>query len=609
MIAHRRNIAEQSIRHPAGLDPGPALGAILCLILATTGVGESRADANTAPTNVIAIDLTGNDSSFTHTASQRADQVISYSISMSGGGTYLIVIDQGGLDLVVTIEDPTGTARTFNSPLLRDEQETILLEDSSPGRYELSLSSTEHTGAVSNHTFEIRRVGIETESDAESVVGWRLLTAGAEANAKNNRTGWENAISAYRAAAQVWEQLADQHQQARALYSEASIEYWQLMNWDRSASLAAAAAALYKRIGVPGLHANAIHLEAAAIIEKANEIEKSPSSGIAPEAEIIFSTADQLFKAARTEQLELGNTYETALSTNNLGLMHYYMGEWSIARNFFDEAAAMFREQNEWSGELMPLSNLAVIDWEQGYLRRAVDTFQRLLEIIPPGKFQRYRADILDNLAGAQLTFGNINQALQAFSKALSIHEEINNLKGQGRSLSGIGITYYSIGEFDLARDYLTRALPIRTAANDGRGQASVLRYLGNIESYEHRYAEALQYHNEALPLATSPADRAKVQILIGYDLAGLGQFEESIGLLKRARDAVTEANHPPLLAESRQALGRSLAHAGQPDEAIDELTHALEFYEQYGLEMPVRQDSKRWCPWCRPLEIPTACC
>ncbi len=146
MIALRRNIAERSIRHPAGLDPGPALGAILCLILATTGVVESRAAASTAPTDVTEIDLPGYNSSFTHTASQRADQVISYSIAMSGGGTYLIVIDQGGLDLVVTIEGPTGTARTFNSPLLRDEQETILLEDSSPGRYELSLSSTEHTG-------------------------------------------------------------------------------------------------------------------------------------------------------------------------------------------------------------------------------------------------------------------------------------------------------------------------------------------------------------------------------------------------------------------------------------------------------------------------------
>jgi len=516
-----------------------------------------------------------------HVSEQRADITAAFEFSAAEGESYLIDVQQNGLDLNVVLRSPDGEIRRFNSPLLRDDRETILLEDATAGLYGIELSSREFTNATASPVIEVIRV----DSKLDARIAWQLMTTAAAHAAIASQAAWEKAIVAYEQAADYWRKAGNSRELARSLYAIAAIEYWQMFDWDRSASFAGEAAVLYKESGSKGLSVNATHLQAAALVEKATQVKDSVSDTGTNGAEDIFAEALALFDHALTTQLELNEAYDAAQTTNNIGYLYHYKGDWDKAREYYKLAASRFRQLDEQSGELNPLANLGVLDWEEGDLIAAIETFQRVLAILPPDKWRPYRADTLDNLAGAYLSLGNFNEALQEFSEAFRIHEQIEDIKGQGRSLAGIGTTYYSIGETQLAQEYLERALAVRQEANDGRGEAAVLRYLGNIYRLQGDHTKALESHQAAMSLATSPFDKSRAGTLIGKDLSAAGKADEALDLLDNAM-AMADAAHSPLArAQALQASADALLASGDTTLAIDRAEKALEILEPLALE------------------------
>jgi len=471
----------------------------------------------------------------------------------------LIEVDQGGLDLVVAIRTPDGLSESYNSPLLRDESELVLLDTDMGGKFTITLLSSEYTGAVAKITIQASEITRSSNAGRERLAALRLISLGSMANHQGNLEGWNSALEAYEQANVHLRKAGESRYLARSLFSIATIEYWQMLNWDHASELAAEAAKIYTDSGQERLAANAIHLQAASIIEKANEVEKSVSGGLAPESTVLFDEALKLFNRALDTQKRLENPRETAQITNNIGLTYYYMGDWDAAAPYFHDAAGQFQSLREWGLELLSLTNVAVIDFEKGHLIKAIDSFKRILEISPPDKREQYRADALDNLGASLLAIGRFDEALQSFSQALAIHEQINDLKGQGRSLAGVGITYFSIGEQELALEFLETALIARQKANDGRGQVSVLNFIGNLHRQNGDYSRALKAHSEAQRLVTAPIDKARGQVYLARDLAGAGKADEALEILETAKGIARDSNNQKLLAD----IVRNLPNTG----------------------------------------------
>jgi CHAT domain-containing protein len=514
----------------------------------------------------------------------RADQSLSFVFTAKANKFYLIVIDQGGLDLEVTAATPDSDSVSFNSPLLRDESELLVLEPGKDGECAIKLFSDEYTGAVAKTVVQISEINPKNEVEHERLAGLRLISEASRANHQSNLEGWNSALGAYQQATVHFQNSGDRRNLARSLFSIATIEYWQMSRWARSADLAAMSAKLYREMDHQHLAANAVQLQAAALVEKALEVEKSEAMGLAPEARVIFDQAFELFRQALETQEQLGNHYDAARIINNIGYTYHYMGELDTAAPYYKQAAGSFRKADQWQDELVSLNNLATIELEKANLVNAIESYQRLLEILPPGKLRRDRAQYLANLGAAQLALHHLTDALQSYSAALSLQRDIDDFNGQGYSLAGIGITYYSLGQQELALGYLETAFAAAQKANNGASQASVLKFIGIINRLAGDYSTALETHSNALRLATSPVDKAYIRLQISEDLVAVGKPEQALEMLAPVRVMVKESRNRKLLAHSKRVSGDAWLRMGQLQKSLLAFQEAADIYWSLGL-------------------------
>src|SRR5690606_17787021 len=93
----------------------------------------------------------------------RAGSRSEHVFAADGGESYAIELEQDGLDYVLIVEDPAGESHEYNSPLLRDERELVLLENAKPGDYRISVRSDEHSGAAASHSILISALGSDDD--------------------------------------------------------------------------------------------------------------------------------------------------------------------------------------------------------------------------------------------------------------------------------------------------------------------------------------------------------------------------------------------------------------------------------------------------------------
>lgn len=512
----------------------------------------------------------------TLSATQRADEAFAYVFEAAADKTYLLELEQDGLDFVLTVETRDGSKKTYSSPLRRDEREYVVLGPATAGtEYRITVSSDEFTGAKGTHSLRVSAL----DADGARFRALRSMTEGAFNALAGGSEGTERAIAAYEDARGIWAGLDDARMLAYTTFAVAMLEYWETKDREKSAELAGAAAEIYSTLVEPVVCANAMHLEAASLIEIAEESD-DPAS--------VYTRALDLFAQARDLQAAHGRNYERAHSINNMGLTYYYMGDWARAREYWQAAAPIFRNSDEWSGELFPLANIGVVDAEEGYLTTAAAALRRTLEIFPEGRNLRHRVDTLANLAGVERLLGNFDTALDRFTEALAVASELEDVYGEGWALFGLGETYLNMGDTDLAKHFLEQSLPKERAAGDSRGEAAVLRYLGIVEQLAGNDESALRHHRAALELATSPPDRALVLLLLSRDYSQLGRASEATEMAAQALAIAEESGSALLIADALEQSGRAELAGGDAVSAERLFEDALALYDE--TRMPAGQ-------------------
>lgn len=233
--------------------------------------------------------------------------------------------------------------------------------------------------------------------------------------------------------------------------------------------------------------------------------------------------------------------------------------------------------------QLEARTQLASAARENGHLSEALElaerTVQRLGETELAGTVEHVRA--LGVLIAIRCDSGELRDLRSIVRRMLDMAESLDSPSVLGRAHWVAFMSYSIIDDQEAAHHHVLRAHNMLATPNTSmqdwmrfcRAAAAALLRIGADAAELDRY---LGPARACVELVDTPAERSSLTLLeAGYQLK-FGDPALALELVKRVNDDLHGAD----VATARLTAGRALARLGRPEEAIDELRAAAQWYE-----------------------------
>ena len=188
-----------------------------------------------------------------------------------------------------------------------------------------------------------------------------------------------------------------------------------------------------------------------------------------------------------------------ANTLNSWGLALYYLGELSVAQDYFEQAIHIYFTLGEKQGELRSFYNIGLIHRDLGAYETARDYFEQAIDIGREIQDRQIVADALSNLGLTYCFLGDYMPARSYLGQSLGIREEIGSQVSEADSLSKLSIVFYYTGDYQTTRRYCELALTMLRGLGLDAEESHNLTYLGHalanlghLEKAEVVYRQAL---------------------------------------------------------------------------------------------------------------------
>ncbi|HVP54798.1 MAG TPA: tetratricopeptide repeat protein [Candidatus Eisenbacteria bacterium] len=399
-----------------------------------------------------------------------------------------------------------------------------------------------------------------------------------------------------------------------------------------------AKASIEQQIGAAYQNLNKLD-EALKNFKEALEIRKrlGLANGVASSLNMIATVQNKLgdssealanYKAALEGYQGIGDKRHTAIILMNLGSFYSDHAEYEDALKSTNDALTLFRDLGDEANQASCLNNLGSIRSYMENFQDALPYFQQAYQIREKLKLTDDMAESLHNLAETNVYLGQYETAVGQYLKALEIRRNSGDQNGIAINSSSLGALFTEQGKFDSALSALQESLKDFKATNDqtwlmveamgrygnalsevGRWdegqtyledavkqslqvkndvvQAQVLNYLGDSYFYRADYAAARQQYEHALQVAMKAKNRELITVS-KFNLAKLDVVQNrsavAIPVLKKLVEETETVGLKALSVQASIYLADALISAGKPQDAQQELDHALNRAEKLGL-------------------------
>ncbi|HUP00615.1 MAG TPA: CHAT domain-containing tetratricopeptide repeat protein [Gemmatimonadota bacterium] len=243
------------------------------------------------------------------------------------------------------------------------------------------------------------------------------------------------------------------------------------------------------------------------------------------------------------------DTPEYARVLTNIGRSHLYLGQYSEALSFYEEARAL------------------------------------------SGRFDDRHLEglVWDRLANLYERTGQYDRAWEANSKALAIAREIGLRQGESATLENLGILRKRAGDLASALEYLDQARRIQLADRDETGAGTTLNHIADIFRLQGDLAEALTTYHEALAIDRRAGQRGQAgtsRLGLSDVLLDLGEPTAALAQADTVLIVAEEIHHAELAAQAEQRRARALLALGEDDQALEALYAAVDRIERLRTEL-----------------------
>ena len=267
---------------------------------------------------------------------------------------------------------------------------------------------------------------------------------------------------------------------------------------------------------------------------------------------------------------------QKARTYNNIGIIHWYQGNYPVALQNHLTALGIRKEINDKMGIAASYNNIGLVFSDLGNYSAAIENYIAALPIHEEIKdkpsiaatyinigniyrnMERYsealknyndalqiNESLKDNKGVAYSIFsigtinddlGNNAEAMQNYKAALKIREEIGDNYGIAQCYNNIGLIYSHQKNYSLSLENLFASLKIKEDIGDNEGIAEAYNNIGNIYRFQKNYKKASQYLNKSLLLSNEIGSLENIK-LVYLSLATLdstqGNFNKSLEYYK----------------------------------------------------------------------------
>lgn len=573
----------QFSRIGACLSMARCLSFILLLAITGSVSAQNPAEEECVPSSDVFQVLTGS-MSVKRELSAKEKHV--YQVALTPGQYIHAVVDQKGIDVVVTLFDPNQSLLVKrDSPNSKFGPEKVSTVASLSGNYSIVVCGA---GGEPVGSYELKLDGPRAPTagkDDRRVVAELAYFHAVKTLNQGGQNAVEEAIEYYGAAATIWSEVGDPNEEGYALINIGEL-YRGLKQFKESES----------------------NLDTALLrLRTANDL-----SGQAYALNSIGATYRDLgpdgrkglerYQEAIVLRQRMGDRWGEAQSRNNLGLLYSNLGLNAEAFNHLNLAYALWRELRARGQEMNTLNNIGRTNLHTGNLMEAHAQFQEVLnycaEMGGPCRLEPYarnslgviydtwgqpneavnqynqaltlfrqsRIDIgdqqattLDNLGLLLVGLEDVPAALEKFNEALALRLQWKNPGMEALTRSNLGLAYVMLGRFPLAFEHLNKAL-VLSHGTDQRYEAYSLQRLGYAHFKNNETAKALERYGQALELQTKIGD-VRGQAITLNQIAELYNSIDQAGNARRdyrkAQQLWNEVGDPQGEATSLYGLAR----------------------------------------------------
>jgi CHAT domain-containing protein/Tfp pilus assembly protein PilF len=432
-----------------------------------------------------------------------------------------IVVEQKGINVVVTLFDPDGkpVMRIDGSSGMQGSESVHWIAEMA-GSYRLEVSREGSRSTAGQYQAELLELRAATEQS-------RLQVAAAQASAEGDRlfeestkASLEASIKKYEEALTMYRTLEDRNREATMLYNIGFV-YRAMGEMKKALAYYTEALPLRQAGTNRGEEATTLH-DIGSVYFHLGDLQ----------------TALEYFSKALPMRSEIGDKNGEAITLNDIGIVYRNLGELQKAFEYYDRVLPLRRALGDRRGEAVTLHNIGAVYQNLGEWEMALERYKQAVQLLQAVGDKHGEATSLNKLGEVYRSLGELKKAQESYNQALLLREMIGDKRGEAYTLDNIGSVYRDLGEPQKAMQYYNQALPLRGAAGDRRGEAITLNNMGDVYRDLGDLQKALEYYDQALRISSETSDRGGE----AKTLRNIAFVDRAQGKLEKARVGIERA-------------------------------------------------------------------
>ena len=263
-----------------------------------------------------------------------------------------------------------------------------------------------------------------------------------------------------------------------------------------------------------------------------------------------FNAIDN-YNRSRKNYLQIKDTLGVAKVSNSIGLIEIKRGNYAVGLKNSLSAIEIFEKQ-DLKGELSSAyNNLAEAYFKTNQIDKALDFNFKALEVRVSINDTKGIKASTKNIADLYSTRKEHRKAIEYYEKVLEILNPKTDQDLRGEILPKLGSEYLRFNEYDIASAYLTEGLKYNRKQRNDEGILRTLNAIGNLNLQKRKVKLAELQLDEALAIAEKIDNKA--ELLENYRLhialdSTRGYFQNAFFWQNKYHDlkqTLTEVHHP----------------------------------------------------------------